>query len=291
MRNLTIKRNKSFVGCLVKMKVYIEDYASGEIMINNTPCRKIGDLKNGEEKTFLIDENETKVFVIFDKLSKEYCNDFYKIPAGQEDIFLSGKNKYNLASGNAFRFDGVTDEEILQNRKKGSKKGIIILIIAAIVGGIIGFAATFSMLSSSTKPKAKVFSADGMKITLTDQFVETPIAGFTVCYDFKDAAVLALKEKFDLLDGFEDYTLEEYGEAIIENGNFDSSVKLQNKNGLTYFEYLATNSEINETYKYFVVVYKAPDAFWMIQFATPEAKFSNYQQSFIDWARSVEFTK
>ncbi|MBP1575986.1 MAG: hypothetical protein J6A68_00485 [Oscillospiraceae bacterium] len=47
MRNLTIKRTKSFVGCLGKMKIYIEDPTSNELLINNTPCRKIGDLKNG----------------------------------------------------------------------------------------------------------------------------------------------------------------------------------------------------------------------------------------------------
>ena len=52
MRNLTIKRTKSFVASLVKMKIYIEDPTSDEIVINNVRCRKIGDLKNGEEKPF-----------------------------------------------------------------------------------------------------------------------------------------------------------------------------------------------------------------------------------------------
>ena len=87
MRNLTIKRTKSFVGCLGKMKVYIEDPLSNEMTINNTPCRKLSVLKNGEEKTFLIDENEAKVFVIADKLSKGFCNEYYNVPAGEEDVF------------------------------------------------------------------------------------------------------------------------------------------------------------------------------------------------------------
>ena len=78
MRNLTIKRTKSFVGCLAKMKIYIEDPTSNEMLINNTSCRKIGDLKNGEEKTFQIGEQEAKVFVIADKLSKNYCNEYYQ---------------------------------------------------------------------------------------------------------------------------------------------------------------------------------------------------------------------
>ncbi|MBQ4509514.1 MAG: hypothetical protein II984_02215 [Clostridia bacterium] len=142
MRNLTIKRNKAGAGCAGKLKVYIEDHNAGEIEINGVPCRKIGTLKNGEEKTFSIDENEQKVFVIFDTMSKNYCNDYYKVPAGSEDVSLSGKCKFNPAAGNAFRFDGVTDEEVLQNRKSGNSKGVVVLIVAIIVGFVIGFLMT-----------------------------------------------------------------------------------------------------------------------------------------------------
>ena len=51
MRNLTIKRTKSYVACLAKMKVYIEDRVSGDLVINGVSCRKLGTLKNGEEAT------------------------------------------------------------------------------------------------------------------------------------------------------------------------------------------------------------------------------------------------
>ena len=99
MRKLTIKRTKSFVACLMKMKVYIEDHVAGEIFINNIPCRKIGEIKSGEEKTFEIGDQPAKVFVIADKLSKNYCNEFYEIPGGQEDIYLSGKIALILPMG------------------------------------------------------------------------------------------------------------------------------------------------------------------------------------------------
>lgn len=55
MRLLTMKRAKRYVACLVKMKVFIED-PTGDTMINGTPCRKLGELKNGEEKAFEISE-------------------------------------------------------------------------------------------------------------------------------------------------------------------------------------------------------------------------------------------
>ena len=37
MRNLTVKREKSFVACLITMKVFAEDKEHGETVIDGTP--------------------------------------------------------------------------------------------------------------------------------------------------------------------------------------------------------------------------------------------------------------
>ena len=145
MRNLTIKRTKTFVACLAKMKVYIEDHSSSEITINDVPCRKLGELKNGEEKTFEIGDEAARVFVIADSLSKNYCNDFYELPDGHEDIVLSGKNCFNLASGNAFRFDNNDSQAALANRKRGTGQGVVVMIVAIVVGAILGFVISMSL--------------------------------------------------------------------------------------------------------------------------------------------------
>lgn len=294
MRNLTIKREKTFVASLMSMKVYIVDPLSTEIVINGMPCRKLGAIKNGEEKTFAIDENASRVFVIADKLSKEYCNEYCNIPAGEEDVYLSGKNHFNPANGNAFRFNGVADEEILQNRKRGNKKGLGVLIIALIVGIFAGYMISSGMLStnmfSASGVEAKTFSSNGLQITLTNQFTKTDVQNYTFCYESKNAIVFALKEDFDLVDGFENYTLDQYGELVLQNNNFASDVELEHDNGLTYFEYSYSAPAMKATYHYFTVLYKAPDAFWMVQFATLEKNFDQYQQDIIDWAKSVEFS-
>lgn len=146
MRKLTIKRTKSFVACLVTMKVYIEDHSSDEIVINDTPCRKLGDLKNGEETTFEIGNEAARVFVIADKLSKNYCNDFYELPDGDNDIYLTGKNQLNPTSGNAFRFDNNPSQAALSNRTRGANKGTIVTIIALVIGAIIGAIVGFMMM-------------------------------------------------------------------------------------------------------------------------------------------------
>ncbi len=287
MRNLTIKREKSFVGCLAKIEIYVEDPTSNEIRISNTPCRKIGDLKNGEEKTFQISEQEVKVFVIADKLSKNYCNEFYQLSVGQEDVFLSGKNKFNLANGNAFLFDNNANEEAQQNRKNGSKKGLLVLCAAIIVGAIVGYTGTSNLFSGS-KVEPKVFSENGMSITLTNEFRQTQIQNFTNCYDSAKVAVFALKEEFALAEGFENYTLEQYGNLVLQNNSFSSS-ELKKIDGLTEFEYEFTNPDTKDTYKYFSFVYKSNDAFWLVQFATLTENVDEYSPKIIEWAKTISF--
>ena len=139
MRNLTIERRKTFVGCAMKMKVYIEDATSNELVIGGVTCRKLGDVKSGETKTFEVAESSAKVYVIADALSRNYCNEFYQLPEGSEDIALSGKNYFNPFAGNPFRFDNNDNPEVLENRKKGKRMGTIVAICAIVVGFAVGF--------------------------------------------------------------------------------------------------------------------------------------------------------
>lgn len=288
MRNLTIKRIKSFVGCLAKMKIYIEDHNSNEILINNTPCRKIGFLKNGEEKTFQIGEQKAKVFVIADKLSKNYCNEYYQLSEGQEDLFLSGKNKFNPANGNAFRFDNNESKEIITNRKKGTRKGLLILIIAAIVGAFAGYSITSNLFSNKMQDD-KTFSSNGMTITLTNEFRETDIENYTVVYDSENVAVFVLKEAFTLADGFENYTLLQYADLVTQVNNLDTA-KIKTVDNLILFEYNFTNPKTNDVYRYFSYVYKTNDSFWLIQFAILNENVDKYAYKITKWAKSVEFS-
>ena len=286
MRNLTIKREKSFVGCLVKMKIYIEDPTSNEMLINDMPCRKIGDLKNGEEKTFQIDEQKAKIFVIAGNLSKSYCNEYYQLPEGQESIFLSGKNKFNPANGNAFRFDNNESEENIANRKRATRKGMLVLIPAIIVGAV-AYLITSALFLNKT-PKPKDFSSNGMTITLTDEFTKADVENYTAAYDSKNVAVLALKEEFTLADGSQNYTLEQYGDLVLQNNNLSSS-KIENIEGLTTFEYELTNPDTKDTYKYFSFVYKTNDAFWIVQFATLTENADEYRSKIFEWAKTISF--
>ena len=287
MRQLTLKRTKSFVGCLVKMKVYIEDPESQETVINKVSCRKLGELKNGEEKTFPIGEQAARVFVIADRISKNYCNAYYELPEGQEPVFLSGKNEFDPASGNAFRFAYYNGGEIPKRRRTGAPKGLIVWAAAIIAGAVLGNLISAALFSAGT-PEAKTFSSNGMTVVLTDAFKEMDIENHTVAYESNKVAVFALKEAFTLLEGFGDYTLEEYGELVLKNNNLTAQ-KLQTAEGLTYFTYKYTNPEINKTFQYYSFVYKSHDAFWLVQFAVLEQDSEAYAQQIMDWAKTVEF--
>lgn len=280
MRNLTIKRQKSFVACTMRMKVYIEDASNSEITINNIPCRKLGVLKNGGEETFQIDNNEAKIFVIGDKLTKDFCNDFYTVPAGEEDVCLSGKNHYNPFHGNAFLFDGVNDDEVLQKRKKNKRKGIIILIACIIVGVIIGLLP--NLLSN---PKPKVFaSTEGITITLTDEFTRKDHNVFTDMYSSSKVSVAIFKEEY-----FNDtnITVSEYGRLFLDVNDLKST-SLNDIDGMTCFEFSQRNSE-NKDYSYLGVVFKDTDCFWVVQFAARQEDYDEYRPQFIEWAKTIKY--
>ena len=288
MRNLTIKRNKAFVGWMSKSKIYIEDHENKDLTINGVPCRKIGKLKNGEEKTFEIEPFATRVYVIGDKLSRNYCNDFYKIPAGEEDITLTGEHKYNPFNGNAFRFEGVTDEEILAHRKKVTRKASIFYTVIFLLAFIGGFALAFFL---DSEPVPETFTYGDMSITLTDEFSETNIEGYSACYESYDNLIMVTKDDSSLFEDFETYTLKQYGEDTLIYNEFDESVKLQEENGLTYFEYDFTDEDSGDVYSYFVPMYKSSDAFWFFQFASYKEDYETCREQFVEWAESVEFTE
>lgn len=146
MRKLTILRRKSFVACLMKLKVYIESFDGTGEEINGVYCKKLGVLKNGEEATFEIGEESAKVFVIVDKVSKNFCNDCYQIPEGTEDVYLSGQNKFNPALGNSFVFENNDSPEAENNHKQRQRLGWVVFIVCLVVGFAIGFILGFTGL-------------------------------------------------------------------------------------------------------------------------------------------------
>ena len=100
MRKLTIKRRKSIVASLMKVKVYIVDENDCQRVILGHPCKEVGRLKNNSELVIEIDNKEHIIFADADVYA-----DMIIIPAGKEDVTISGKNMLNPFKGNPFIFD------------------------------------------------------------------------------------------------------------------------------------------------------------------------------------------
>lgn len=291
MRNLTIKRNKTFAGCLGTLKVYIEDAASGDTDINGVACRKLGDMKNGEEKSFEICEDAVKVYVIADQLSKSYCNEFYQLCEGQEDVYLTGKCQLNPAAGNPFRFDGNEGAEAIANRKKGTAKGAVVTVVAVIVGLVVGLLLCSLLFGNMRIVKDKEFSENGITITLTNEFRKTQVNGLDAAYESRDVIVGAQKEAFGT-SGWERYSTRQYIDAVIDhNSQKFASATVTEVDGLVGFTYQAVDPGTEQMCHYYYYAYKTDDAFWLVQFAVLSKDAERYEQRIVEWAKSVEFEK
>lgn len=295
MRILTIERKKSVVGCLAAMKVYVES-ATGDTHIDGVPCAKLGTLKNGKTETFYVPEEACRIFIIADRLTKNCCSEVYRLPAGTDPVALTGKICYRPFSGNPFRIDGNDSPEARSHRKKNSRKFWVVMLVACLLGFAVGFFAASGILSGipSDNPSdipsddPKEFTYDNMHITLTEAFEKETVDGYTVSYTSREVAVFCLEERFALMEGFEDLTLQEYADLVIEGNNL-SDVKAQTSDGLTWFHRQWTNPEDGEEYYYYAAVYKKKDAFWLIQFAVPLEDREAYADQMVQWASSVRF--
>lgn len=287
MRKLTIKRKKSFVASLAKLKVYIEDPA-GELDITGIKCRLLGMLANGEEKSFYIEENAAKVFVIADKMSRDYCYDCRNLPEGNEDIYLTGKNAFNPATGNAFRFEGGTDEEIAKRHKESKKGGLIVLITAIVIGLTAGWIIGSGVTYSKKKATPKDFSYEEMTITLTALFKEEEVEGRTV-FTSNDVAVFVLRENFVAGDiDLSGYTVRGYAELARENNPVMADATYEETDGVPNMVYTYAGDD-GKTYVYFTTFYKSSNAFWIVQYFVNESGYESRKPKFIEWAKTVHF--
>lgn len=291
MRTLTVTREKHFAGCLGTIKFYVEDANAPDIHISGLPCRLLGKLKNGETASWLIDCGALRIFALADRASQSYCRDQYAIPAGEEDLTLCGRCHFNPANGNAFLFAGNTDKTALELRKKGSRRGWIVLLAAILVGFLLGIFVISPLLRGVTPDSAKpmTFSTAGLQIILTEEFSPDPtMEGFTVCYLSPRVAVFALQEPFSLAEGFGELTAAEYGELVREALPHDTETVSTEEDGLLYLTYEADVE--GDRFFYFNTLHKTGDAFWQVCFAMPVQFADALRDEVVSWAKSIRFT-
>ena len=141
MRTLTITRRRSSVACFAtKSYVFIEDYECYDVFIDKIPCRLLGTVSNGGTEVFEIPSGEARVYVSYNKAGKGYSNDYYTVPDDNADVELSGRARFNPLTGNAFRFDAISDQSVVSYRRKCLFKGTIVDIFTTIAAVAAVFA-------------------------------------------------------------------------------------------------------------------------------------------------------
>lgn len=283
MRKLTVTRQKSFVACFCKTKIYIEDRENCDLEIRGVPCRLLGTLKNGETATFEIGNESAKVFAIAGKSSKEYCNDLYAVSEGEEDITLSGKHKYSPSTGNAFRFDNNERGEAVENRNASKKRGKIILAVALVIGVIAGI--LIPIVSDAIKSNIPMEIRQGdLTITINKNFSEEEDSeGDTVYVTRKIALGIVEDEKADM-GVHANATLKEYARLSQIVNSVDAEI--YEKDGLVYFTYISESKKDN--YKHFIFAYESDEAFYVVDFWTRENDADKYEEQIFEWAKSVK---
>lgn len=134
--------------------------------------------------------------------------------------------------------------------------------------------------------KDKTFSVEGMNITLTGGFSKKDMEGYTACFDSSEIAVFALRET---ADGISAMSLLEYAALVLKANASKSPSGIETIDGMTCLEYTWTNETTQTEYKYLTFLYKAPDAFWMVQFSCKTADYEADKPYFVKWAKTVRF--
>ena len=285
MRNLTVQRNKSFIGAIVKVNLYIEDENGTDANFDGVSCRYLGSLKNGESANFSVEEGAQKIFAVHSGDKKKNFYDYFKIPEGSEDWYISGK--FQSAFGNMFVFDNVTDEEILANRAAKSKKSWLTRIVAIAVGLAVGLGVAFLLNPSASD---KTFHTEKFSIVMNDDYKVGNAADYEVecdyVYESDYALVVFTEDSFDLMQGLKYYNLETYAEFLAQVNEEEKwdTVKVDD---FLYTEYELTID--GETYTYLLTMHKTDKAFWIVEFATLQSNYKSLKDDFIDYAKSIEF--
>ncbi len=136
----------------------------------------------------------------------------------------------------------------------------------------------------------QIMNNDNIYIILPSGFFNTSslTPGVAACFASTDTTVIFTKETFETLgtqvDDAESMTEEDYANLVITLSQLDSTVKTEGERCI--FEYNNTANDIE--YHYVAIVIKADDAFYMAQFASPSADYSEeVYATYMQWADTI----
>ena len=165
------------------------------------------------------------------------------------------------------------------------KKIIAILTLAMMLIGLCGCDAIEQIFESDPK----TFTEGAFSITLNEDFKEGDADTYEGSYAFYESQyvhVMVMHESYeDLGIDEDDYTLDEYIEAIKEANN-RGTASVKKGDGFKFITY--SSLEDGETMFYKVAFYKGEEGFYSVSFITPMDNLDQYGEKFDKWAESVD---
>ena len=108
--------------------------------------------------------------------------------------------------------------------------------IPALIIGLCAGRLISGRLFRNSSPEPKEFTSSGMTVTLTKDFTEDNVMGFTYSCRSKDVYMLALREAFSEAEGLKDLTLDEYRDILLEVNEL-TDARVDTFDGIPGFEY------------------------------------------------------
>lgn len=162
----------------------------------------------------------------------------------------------------------------------------LFIIFALLLSCCLLFCSCFPKIvaipDNSSIGEPEIFEKEGIKLTLTDRFIEKESElGFYAYYVSDFCGVVVLKEEFSLEEGLADCSIEEYIINVIAN-NGHTGIKPQNKDDLWFY---VRDSGATTSYSY---SFKGSNAFWIVQYLCTPSDAAELEDLFFLWANSVD---
>ncbi len=161
------------------------------------------------------------------------------------------------------------------------KRALIISILLTLCLLFSGCMQVMVIPDNDSIGNSKTFECDGIKLQLTDSFVEEEsLRGFDAYYVADFAGVMVLIEEFTLEEGLSERTLEQYVKNVIAN-NGHTDVEPQYKDELWYY------IKDTDSIRYYSFSYKGSDAFYVVQYSCFLSDADKLEDTIFLWAHAV----
>ena len=290
MRNLTVLRKNAMPGAKKAVEVYIEDRENSEIEIEDVPCRKLGTVQSGEQKTFSVPETKAAVYVLDLFPEVALTGDKTTIPQGDTALYLVGKCR--IGPDAPFRFSGPATADAPKYKPMSAKKGLIVAIAfaAAFLAPLLLklMPSSGSQLDTTLQEPIKTYEEAGVSIDLPQNFQKTELDGYELIYSTMDAAAYFKKEPKKDNPEIAGWNLKEYTVHAAADKRVDPDQILSNA-GIPYFTYEIPGAD-RTVYLHYSFNYETEDAFWNLDLAIAGKNRESYEPALMQWAKSVKFS-